>query len=577
MEKNSTKGMSLRWKIIIPSAATVLVSCLLITLILSTNASSSMKDLGISQAKMIAKVAAGSIDGDILERVHNSTTGESGNEYIAVQKELKKILDSSGILSVYTLYKDGEYLTYGVDPSTGNEHVSLGEKSDILYEDVEAVFRGEEFTDDEFFVDDSDRTLITEYAPVYNSSGAIIGLVGCDFDASEMVDKISTMRMVAVMAMVVAVVLAILILMFIIGKMMKEINAIDRKIYDLVHNEGDLTQKLEVTTKDELGSIAGSVNGLLDYIRNIMINISKNSGELSNSSDLVARSSNSAEGGVHEVADTMEGMSAAMEETAASVTNINEIIRKNRDDIEKINNEAEEGLKSSEHTMNNAEKIYEQAVAEQQRADERASAMKAAVADKIEKSKAVEQIGMLTENILEISGQTNLLALNASIEAARAGDAGRGFAVVADEISKLASNSADAATKIQDVSNVVTEAVEQLSREAENMLEFLADVTKKGYDSLLDTSSAYKKDVDDLGQKMKLFSEESSELNKSMATMADAMDQINEAVNSCAEDITKVAETSIDLKSGVSDINKEAIFNKGIADNLLTEVNRFKL
>ena len=109
------------------------------------------------------------------------------------------------------------------------------------------------------------------------------------------------------------------------------------------------------------------------------------------------------------------------------------------------------------------------------------------------------------------------------------------------------------------------------------MLDFLADVTKKGYDSLLDTSNAYKQDVDDLGQKMKLFSEESSELNKSMATMADAMDQINEAVNSCAEDITKVAETSIDLKSGVSDINKEATFNKGIADNLLTEVNRFKL
>ena len=533
-------------------------------------------DLGVSQAKMIASVAAGEVEGDLHERVV-ANGSEGSSEYEMIQKNLAKLKESSGILAVYTLYTDGDKVYYGVDTvATDGTHCELGEEFDVDYEYLRDVFEGKDYEDDEI-VEWGGVNLLTEYAPIYNSAGQVVAIIGCDFDADEMLDDIASTRRMGVVSTFIAVILAIGILMFIIGKMMKAINAIDKKIYDIVNNEGDLTQKLEVTTTDELGNIEQSVNGLLDYIRSIMINISKNSNELSNSSDLVAKSSNSAEGGVHEVANTMEGMSAAMEETAASVTNINEIIRKNRDDIEKINNEAEEGLKSSEITMSNAEKIYQQAVAEQKNADERAELMRAAVAERIENSKAVEQIGMLTENILEISGQTNLLALNASIEAARAGDAGRGFAVVADEISKLASNSADAATKIQDVSNVVTEAVEQLSKEAENMLAFLADVTKKGYDSLLDTSNSYKQDVNDLGQKMKLFSEESSELNKSMATMADAMDQINEAVNSCAEDITKVAETSLDLKSGVTDINKEATSNKGIADSLLREVNRFKL
>lgn len=575
-KNNKAKGLSLRWRIIIPAAATVLVSCLFITIVMYFSADSGYKDLGVSQAKMVAKIAAGQIDGDLLERVYAAGV-EGSADYTKIADELTNIRDSSDILAVYTLYTDGSQVYYGVDTVAGDgTHCEMGESFDVDYEFLEDAFNGKDFEDDTISEWNGTR-MLTEYAPVYNSSGKVVGLIGCDFNAEEMLDELATTRRMGVVSTFISVIVAIGLLMFIIGKMMKAINAIDSKIYDIVHNEGDLTQKLDVMTTDELGNIEMSINGLLDYIRNIMINISKNSNELSNSSDLVAKSSNSAEGGVHEVANTMEGMSAAMEETAASVTNINEIIRKNRDDIEKINNEAEEGLKSSEITMSNADKIYKQAVAEQQKADERAVAMKEAVADKIEKSKAVEQIGMLTENILEISGQTNLLALNASIEAARAGDAGRGFAVVADEISKLASNSADAATKIQDVSNIVTEAVEQLSREAENMLEFLADVTKKGYDSLLDTSNAYKQDVDDLGQKMKLFSEESSELNKNMATMADAMDQINEAVSSCAEDITRVAETSIDLKSGVIDINKEATLNKGIADNLLIEVNRFKL
>ncbi|MBR4795482.1 MAG: methyl-accepting chemotaxis protein [Lachnospiraceae bacterium] len=573
---NRTKGLSLRWRIIIPAAATVLVSCLFITIVMIVSAKRGYTDLGVSQAKMIASVAAGEVEGDLHERVV-SNGSESSSEFGQIQENLTRLKESSGILAVYTLYTDGTKVYYGVDTTAADgTHCALGEEFDVDFDYLRDAFEGKDYEDDEI-VEWGGINVLTEYAPIYNSAGQIVAIIGCDFNADEMLDNLSSTRTMGIVSTVIAVIVAIALLMFIIGKMMRAINAIDGKIYDIVNNEGDLTQKLDVLTTDELGNIEMSVNSLLDYIRNIMINISKNSNELSNSSDLVAKSSNSAEGGVHEVANTMEGMSAAMEETAASVTNINEIIRKNRDDIEKINNEAEEGLRSSEVTMSNAEKIYKQAIAEQQKADERATAMKEAVADKIEKSKAVEQIGMLTENILEISGQTNLLALNASIEAARAGDAGRGFAVVADEISKLASNSADAATKIQDVSNIVTEAVEQLSREAENMLDFLADVTKKGYDSLLDTSNAYKQDVDDLGQKMKLFSEESSELNKSMATMADAMDQINEAVNSCAEDITKVAETSIDLKSGVSDINKEATFNKGIADNLLTEVNRFKL
>ena len=90
----------------------------------------------------------------------------------------------------------------------------------------------------------------------------------------------------------------------------------------------------------------------------------------------------------------------------------------------------------------------------------------------IENSRSVEKINSLTSEILSISSQTNLLALNASIEAARAGDAGKGFSVVADEIRVLADNSRDTANNIQHISVAVTQAVEELARDANEMLNF---------------------------------------------------------------------------------------------------------
>ncbi len=102
--------------------------------------------------------------------------------------------------------------------------------------------------------------------------------------------------------------------------------------------------------------------------------------------------------------------------------------------------------KSSQEMESRASGANDAAEEGQKKAKIETEKMAASLNEKIAKSKSVEQIEILTSNIIEITEQTNLLALNASIEAARAGEAGRGFAVVA-EIGKLAGNSADAATQ----------------------------------------------------------------------------------------------------------------------------------
>jgi len=97
----------------------------------------------------------------------------------------------------------------------------------------------------------------------------------------------------------------------------------------------------------------------------------------------------------------------------------------------------------------------------------------------IEDSKAVEQIDILTDSILQITNQTNLLALNAAIEAARAGEAGKGFSVVADEIRKLAEDSRRNATKIQEITASALKSVKQLAKNATIVLNFLINDVNK--------------------------------------------------------------------------------------------------
>ena len=223
------------------------------------------------------------------------------------------------------------------------------------------------------------------------------------------------------------------------------------------------SQKLDVRSGDELELIAGNVNELLAYIRKIMIGISSGSMRLMSTSRKMVDHLSSADESITDVSATMQEMSAAMEETTSSLNQITEAIDEIYSSVERIAGNADAGKVSSQEMESRASGANDAAAEGQKKANIETEKMAASLNEKIAKSRSVEQIEVLTSNIIEITEQTNLLALNASIEAARAGEAGRGFAVVADEIGKLAGNSADAAAKIRQVSAEVIQAVDELA------------------------------------------------------------------------------------------------------------------
>ena len=452
----------------------------------------------------------------------------------------------------------------------------VGDEFADSYAELEPVFGGKEYIQD--YIDHTeDGDLITVYKPIEDNAGKVVAILGCDYDASSITAELQKAVVQTLQIGGICLILAILILTIIVSRITKGLMQVNAKIYDLVHNEGDLTQKLDVRSGDELELIAGNVNELLAYIRKIMIGISSGSMRLMSSSRKMVDHLSSADESITDVSATMQEMSAAMEETTSSLNQITEAIDEIYSSVERIAGSADAGKVSSQEMESRASGANDAAAEGEKKANIETEKMAASLNEKIAKSKSVEQIEILTSNIIEITEQTNLLALNASIEAARAGEAGRGFAVVADEIGKLAGNSADAAAKIRQVSAEVIQAVDELAEGSQQMIEFVRNSTEEGFGGLVATSENYATDANAMRAMMEQFAQTAEELRSTMDGIRESISAVNIAVEESAKGIAGVSESSVQLTGNVNDIQSEASDNNGIAEDLATEVGKFKL
>ncbi len=573
-KKRKPRKLSLKLKILLPAIAIFAIVCVAIGTTAYLRMESSLIELGVEQARTAASVTVSQLDGDSLG--HLSSLKVTSLTYTSTLETLKSTRELCGSKYLYLLYEKDGTIYYGVDADDTEEAGSMGQEIAFTQEGLSTVFDGNEFVFNEIDVTKS-GAVITVYQPVFDSEGNVVCALGCDYDASNIVKTLNGTLAIVLCITGISLVIGIIVLYVIVARMMRGINAVERKIYELVHNEGDLTQKLDIKTGDELELVADNINELLNYIRTIMLNISKNSVELNHSVVSVANNLSGAESGITDVSATMQQMNASMEETTASLNQINDSIEEIFSAIEQITSQAQSGELHSEQISSEAKQVHNEAEEAQNQALEEAHRMAEVVGGKIEKSKAVEEIDGLTANIISITEQTNLLALNASIEAARAGEAGKGFAVVADEIGKLATNSAEAASRIKTVSVEVITAVNELAEEAEQMIRFLEETAMGGYQRMLQTAEDYHQSASDMNSTMQEFANASATLKQNMEHIREAVNSVNVAVEESARGVANVSEMSVGLTENVSDIEKQASGNKSIAECLSEEVGKFKL
>lgn len=572
--KQKTRKLSIRTKLlsIIGILLAVIVAWLSIISYISTK--TNLVNMAAHQAEIAATVAMDVLEVDQLTQLKHGD--ESHADYVSMRNELIEIQQTFDIAYLYTLTTDRNKVTYVIDTDQTGNRCSIGDEFEETYEDLKSVFNGEAYISDKIDITEN-GALITVYLPIKDSNGNVVGILGSDYNAADVQARLDKLRLESIVIGVVSLILALVITGIVITTIINNLKKVNSKLYELVNNEGDLTQTINVHSGDESELLANNVNDLIAYIRKIMLQISENATTLNQSAKDVASELASAGEDITDLSATMEEMSASMQETTATLNQVTESVNNISNQISHIEAKASECNSTTQKITEYAAALYNEANDTQTKAKISVDEMSTLVNTKIEQSKAVDQINTLTNDILGISSQTNLLALNASIEAARAGEAGRGFAVVADEISTLATNSADAATKIQQVSHIVTEAVKGLAAASEQMLTFLNETTMSGYDKLLTTSEKYSTEMSQINEMMTEFARIAKEVEDATTIICESIEAVDIAVEESSKGIITVSETAAGLTDTINTIQDNAHNNSGVATALNGEVSKFKL
>lgn len=395
-----------------------------------------------------------------------------------------------------------------------------------------------------------------------------------DFSAkSSQANLVITTAFIMVIIIIIAVVLCIELIVI------KPLKKIDRElgviIDEINQDRGDLTKRININRKDEIGKVATNINVFIEKLQSIMQKITSNSKQLDETVGNVVGKVNTANGSACDISAVMEELSATMEEVAATVKNIDENTAVANTKVDKMTIETGNVVDYSNEMNERAIKLQETAQANKDETTQMVSSIIEELKNAMKESKKVEKISQLTSDILSISSQTNLLALNASIEAARAGEAGKGFAVVADEIRELAESSRNTANNIQEINEMVISAVEGLISSSNKIVDYVDETILPDYDDFVSSGKQYNDDSTHIKNIMDEFTGLSNDMQKTIKSMVDAINGITKAVEESADGVTSAAMSVDSLVADMNDVNKEMDTNQNVSDKLRKETECF--
>lgn len=347
-------------------------------------------------------------------------------------------------------------------------------------------------------------------------------------------------------------------------------------IGEIQSGNGDLTKRVQIKSKDELGQLADGINVFLETLQNIMGRIVVDSKEMGEIVSSVADSVGTANANACDISAVMEELSATMQEVASAINTVNSNVAEIGDEVNAITNASQEMSAYSNEMQDRAEDMKSKAVSNKENTSRMMSEIIETLKAAIEESKSVARVNELTDEILNVSSQTNLLALNASIEAARAGEAGRGFAVVAEEIRQLADSTRDTANNIQSINALVTDAVDKLAKNSNAIVEYIDETIMPDYDGFVDTGMQYHDDAAYVSDTMDSFEHKALNLKHIMEKTIDSIRDISTAIEESANSVGNAANSTTILVQNIDTVNDEMRMNQDISNRLKEEADRFK-
>lgn len=353
-------------------------------------------------------------------------------------------------------------------------------------------------------------------------------------------------------------------------------NRLSEMVENFKNDEGDLTARIDNNSKDEVGQMINGINQFLDTLQNAIVSIKLGSNRINITSENMSSQIMESKASTTEISSSLNDLSASMEEISSTIQSFDAGAQEVLSSANMIARDASSNTDHVENIVERADTIRIQTNESKQQTELVVKEIKQTMDTAIENSRSVEKIHELTTDILGISAQTNLLALNASIEAARAGEAGQGFAVVAEEVRELAENTRESATYIQNISEMVTNSVEDLVSNANEIMVYIMEKVLKDYDDFVDVANTYKQDVDMISETLARFSTKSEDLDRISTTMAAGIQEITAAIEESTYAMVESNENTANLLESMTAIANEATNNEGIANELNEQVNKFK-
>jgi methyl-accepting chemotaxis protein len=421
-----------------------------------------------------------------------------------------------------------------------------------------AAIKGE--TAKKIVIDYNGNPVLSAYMPL-TFEGVKWALLA-EIDEAEAFAAIKAIRWVTAIVAVIGIAAIVTVALLITRSIVRPVQGVVDNLTELAQGEGDLTKRLPVTGKDEIGQLAARFNDFMEKLHHMIKDVVQGMGTISSSSSELSAISQQMSANAEQASAKSNSVAAAAEEMSANINSVSAAMEQSSTNTGIVATGAEQMTATINEIAQNVEKansISTEAVSQTSSAGDQ---MK-------ELGLAAQAIGKVTETITEISEQTNLLALNATIEAARAGEAGKGFAVVANEIKELAKQTAEATLDIkrqidgiQNATGKTVTSITQIGKVIENVNEIVATIAT----AVEEQSASTKEIADNIAQ----ASQGISEVNENMAQSSKVSEDITKDINEVNQSAGEIANSSSQVRLSSEELSQ-------LAEQLNALMGRFKL
>ncbi|WP_435247201.1 methyl-accepting chemotaxis protein [Vibrio sp. nBUS_14] len=354
----------------------------------------------------------------------------------------------------------------------------------------------------------------------------------------------STLLTQLIMTAVVITLVVIVLVSWLVGFLFRDLNRVSAALEEIASGEGDLTQRLEPKSDDEIGQLATNFNRFVGNMHTMVVKLSEVSAALGNQARQTASQAEERSARIQMQQDEINMVATAVNEMAAAT--------------QEIAGNADHTAQNSSEAVGACEHGTGQVTQTQSSIQNLAQEVQIATNVILELEEHGNSINAILSNIQGIAEQTNLLALNAAIEAARAGEQGRGFAVVADEVRVLSQRTHGSTQEIQQTIELLqgtTGKAVSIMNDSRTLAETSVDDANSAAASLTQIHAAVER-ISDMATQIASAAEEqasvTSEITRNTEGIRDVSNELADEAHQAAEQAAQLSELSHELESEIS-------------------------